>query len=312
MSEHPLVSSDSEEQAAVQKARRGLGVYLLLVVLGSAVVQSLLISAADGITHHTGLVFALMWTPAVASLVTRLVLREGPRDVSFRLGANARRPLLIAWLFPLVVGLIAYGFAWTSGLETFQPRPMASLGLQDSPVALRFLVSLGVMLTLGTLLSALSAVGEEIGWRGYMLTRLIDAGVPRPILVSSLIWGLWHTPLIVSGQYASGPYPVLSAFLFLIGITGGGYVAARARLESGSIWPATLFHASWNSLIQGTFDGFTRGGDTANSATLWTGESGILVALTSLSLALFLYVRPFSARYSPADPSARELSIKNA
>ena len=63
-------------------------------------------------------------------------------------------------------------------------------------------------------IAAISATGEEIGWRGYMLTRLVDAKIPRPILVSGLIWWGWHAPLILSGQYASGPYPALSALLF--------------------------------------------------------------------------------------------------
>ena len=41
--------------------------------------------------------------------------------------------------------------------------------------------------------------GEEIGWHGYMLTRLVDAGMAKPILTSGLIWGLWHVPLILGG-----------------------------------------------------------------------------------------------------------------
>ncbi len=47
------------------------------------------------------------------------------------------------------------------------------------------------------------AAGEEIGWHGYMLTRLVDAGVAKPILTSGLIWGLWHVPLILGEVYPS-------------------------------------------------------------------------------------------------------------
>jgi hypothetical protein len=42
------------------------------------------------------------------------------------------------------------------------------------------------------------------------------AKVPRPVLVSGLVWGAWHVPLIVTGQYASGPHPLASALLFLV------------------------------------------------------------------------------------------------
>jgi membrane protease YdiL (CAAX protease family) len=110
--------------------------------------------------------------------------------------------------------------------------------------------SVGINFTFGTLLAAISAFGEELGRRSYMLTRLIDAGVPRPILVSGLIWTGWHLLLILRGQYAAGPPPLLSALLFTLSVTGAGYVAARVRLESGSLWPAAVFHSSWNALIQ--------------------------------------------------------------
>lgn len=70
---------------------------------------------------------------------------------------------------------------------------------------MRFWQCLGVMLVFGALDACKYTAGEEIGWRGYMLTRLVDSGIKAPILISGLIWGLWHAPLILSGQYASGP-----------------------------------------------------------------------------------------------------------
>ena len=51
----------------------------------------------------------------------------------------------------------------------------------------------------------MGAVTEEVGLRGYMLTRLFAARVPQPLFVSGVIWSLWHFPLILSGVYAAGP-----------------------------------------------------------------------------------------------------------
>lgn len=81
-------------------------------------------------------------------------------------------------------------------------------------------------LTLQLLIGMVFAAGEEIGWRGYMLTRLIAAGVPKPILVSGLIWGAWHLPLIVSGRYVVSSDPMLSAALFMVTSVAGGYLIA--------------------------------------------------------------------------------------
>ncbi|MBL9040520.1 MAG: CPBP family intramembrane metalloprotease [Myxococcales bacterium] len=46
-----------------------------------------------------------------------------------------------------------------------------------------------------------SAKRKQSGWRGYLLSRLVDSGIPRPILVSGLLWAVWHFPL-------QAPHPV--------------------------------------------------------------------------------------------------------
>ena len=147
---------------------------------------------------------------------------------------------------------------------------------------MRLVIGLVLASTLWTALSSLLTAEEEIGWRGYMLTRLIDSGVPRPVLASGLIWGLWHVPVVLAGGYAAGPSPMSSAVFIMVSITSFGYVIARLRLETGSIWPAIVLHASWNSVIQGPFDGAT----TGTGAALWVGESGILTALVLVVTAL--------------------------
>jgi membrane protease YdiL (CAAX protease family) len=124
-----------------------------------------------------------------------------------------------------------------------------------------------------------------------MLTRRIDAGVRRPLLTSGLIWGAWHLPLILSGQYASGPSPLLSAAMFLPTVVCGAYVAASVRLASGSVWPAVFFHGAWNAIIQGAFNRYTAGGGSSHGTAIWTGESGILVATASLLVTFVLVLR---------------------
>lgn len=275
--------------------------YLAGVIVGSGTCEGLLLRSGDSIEKHPLLVLLLMWTPGLASIIARLALREGFADVSFGLrGGHGRRMLLLGWTWPLAVGIVAYGIAWTSGLAAFS----GSLP--------KLVLSIAINLSLGTVFGALFAAGEEIGWRGYMLTRLIDAGVPRPILVSGLTWASWHLPLIVSGQYAAGPHPALSAVLFVFCVTGAAYVAARVRLASGSVWPAIALHSSWNALIQGSFDRFTRGGGEGPDASIWTGEAGILVVVVVVLFALAVVIRPWPMRRSPGEDPASTLSAKAA
>lgn len=286
---------------SVSAARRQLTLYLALTFAISLAIQARIFVLGGPIEDYTLEVLALMWTPGLVSLLCRLVFREGLRDVSFRIGrAGGAKPWLVAWLAPLVVCAIAYPLAWLSGLDAFGPEPSVGLGTLAPPT--RFAALLALTLTIGVPLSAISALGEEIGWRGYMLTRLIEAQAPYPIVLSGLIWGVWHLPLIFSGQYAAGPHPLLSAPLFVVGIVAGGIVVAYVRLETGSMWAATLFHASWNATIQGVFDRFTQGGGASRTESIWIGESGIVVVLVHVLVAALLMRGLRTWRRSPLEP----------
>jgi membrane protease YdiL (CAAX protease family) len=214
--------------------------------------------------------------------------------------------ILVGLIIPIVIGLIAWGIAWMTGLAQFDPKPQGLatqlVGDSASPVMI-FVVMVTLTATIRTIFGVFSAAGEEIGWRGYMLTRLIDAGVPRPILVSGLIWGLWHVPLILGGIiYADSPSPVLATAVFMVLATSFSYVLARLRLETGSIWPAIVGHAAYNSITQGAFYP-----TTGPEAPLWVGlEAGILVALTLVVVGVIFSRGSWTIRRVP---EAREGAV---
>jgi membrane protease YdiL (CAAX protease family) len=267
-------------------ARRGLALYFALIIVLSGTIETILIQNRE----MSPLFLPLMWSPAVASVIARLILKEGFSDVSFRFGGLRTLPWYALGLgVPLAVGILAYGGAWLTRLVGFE----GSAG--------GFVMGLLASATYLTVMGCLSTAGEEIGWRGYMLTRLIDAGVPRPVLASGLIWGVWHLPVILAGIYAAGPYPALSAVLFMGSVTSFGYILARMRLETGSIWPVIFAHSAWNSIILGPFDGSTKGA----GAALWTGESGILTVIVLVVVSVIVsrgtwtYIRSLPGRGVP-------------
>lgn len=278
-------AEEAEDAAVRARARRGLRTYFTVVVVVSAALQGWII-AHGGLGGPWGvLVFPLMYTPTLASVIARLSGGEGFGDVSFRWGGAAgTRAAVTAWLFPVVVGTVAYGIAWTSGLAEFAMPTGGMLQGITNPVV-RFLALLPVALTVGTLISCLSAFGEEVGWRGYMVPRLVQAGVARADVVSGVIWSVWHVPLILWGGYAVGEYPLLSALLFVATVVPAALFYFRWRMTSGSVWPAVIAHGSWNVVIQSVFDPFTHG---AHAAT-WTGESGVLTVLVMWSLFALMH-----------------------
>ena len=170
-----------------RRARRGLAIYFAIVLALSAVIQAVIISRPE----LDGLIAGLMLVPTIASVVARFGLKEGFFDVSFRFGGRqGAKAIVQALTFPLLIGLLAYGTAWTTGLARIDSPPLGAL----------IAVFAG-----GLVVSLILVSGEEIGWRGYMLTRLIDSGVPLPVFASGLIWAGWHVPLVVAGVDAAGP-----------------------------------------------------------------------------------------------------------
>src|SRR5215831_18271902 len=142
----------------MEEARRGLALYLTVLSLISIFLEWKILHTGESIDRTPLLVLALMYTPAVASIVARMACREGFSDVSFRFGGReGGRALLIAWMYPIIMGFLAYGTAWATGLATFQPPLPAQSRLHTQSAATNLLASLALMATVGTVVSCLSA-----------------------------------------------------------------------------------------------------------------------------------------------------------
>jgi membrane protease YdiL (CAAX protease family) len=259
------------------EARRGLVVYLGILLALSVPLYVVLAARELPVSRQPGLIILLMWSPAIAAVVTRLLLREGFKGIGLAvLGRASLRPIATALLFPVAVGVVSYGAAWGFGLASFSPAPGAAAA---GTAGIARAVLLAVLA--GTPLGIVMVAGEEIGWRGYMAERLRSAGIVAPGVVGGLIWAAWHTPLILTGQYAGGPYVLVSVFGFAMLAVGLHLLWSEWLCGTGSLWPAIIGHSAWNAVIQHPFDGHTVG----EAASLWVGDSGLLTAGLCLVLA---------------------------
>ncbi|MCC5579190.1 CPBP family intramembrane metalloprotease [Microtetraspora sp. AC03309] len=216
---------------------------------------------------------AMMFTPSLGVFAAWLVRRRGTpfrewaRLTGLTWGPVRRRTLgLVAatWLgVPLLVLVALAVSALTGavdldvgGLSLFRRQLEAAGGapLEPEVLAVTQLVSAVVV---APLLNAIPSLGEEWGWRGYLLPRLLggpalDAS-PRParlvwraMLVSGVIWGLWHAPLTLLGyNYPDlGPWaaPMFVGVCVLLGA-----ILGWLRLRTGSVWPAVVGHGAFNA-----------------------------------------------------------------
>jgi membrane protease YdiL (CAAX protease family) len=99
------------------------------------------------------------------------------------------------------------------------------------------------------------ALFEEIGWRTWLLPRLADRiGVRRAVVVTSLIWALWHVPFQLSGiQHISGVSPATLAMSMPLGITATGLILGWLWVRTGSVWLVAIAHGSSNNWGQYAF-----------------------------------------------------------
>ena len=100
--------------------------------------------------------------------------------------------------------------------------------------------------TLALLFNMLFTFGEEFGWRGYLLPRLAPLGGVRAALITGIIWGLWHAPLIVLVGYNYPGHPWLGVGMMVVFSVALSLIFAWLRFRSGSVWPSTLAHAAVN------------------------------------------------------------------
>ncbi|HEY2378241.1 MAG TPA: type II CAAX endopeptidase family protein [Gemmatimonadaceae bacterium] len=246
-----------------QSTRASLATFLCLTFGLSAIWYTLIIQA-HSLGAHGGLyVLALMWSPGTSALVTRLIFQRNLRGEGWGWNMITTRSAILAYLLPLGYATVAYGLVWATGLG----------GVDLS----RFHYGIATFLVVGSLQSLMSATGEELGWRGFLVPTLAKTmSFGRLSLLSGAIWAVWHMPLIIFADYNGGTPAWYSVTCFALMVVALGVPFAWLRLRSGSVWPAAILHASHNLFVQAFFDRVT----VDTGPTRWlTGEFGAALAL---------------------------------
>lgn len=270
------------------------------------------------------LILAVNFAPAVATFVVVRWIDPLPhvrRATGLRFGTPGTRWGLY-WLFGWL-GFIAFSVAapFVGALFGLFPMDLANFSgyreaIESVPGGQEILslapplqtLALVVLLTLPlqALLLTPFTFGEEWGWRGYLLPRLLPLGQWPALLISGAIWGLWHAPIILLG-FNYPLHPVLGVFLMTILCTIFGTILGWTRLATGSVWPAVLGHAGINSSqVLGGVAVLTQAGveyDTAQVfLTGWTGWILPLLLIAFLVLAHRLPVRDAPDLTASSDP----------
>lgn len=274
--------------------------YLILTLAFSAVLWILVI-----VSGHLGMGFglavvSLMWCPALAALVTCRLLGRSFRSLAWRWPGG--RYVAAGYFVPLAYASIAYCAVWASRLggwnsdfvsavaQRFQIRGLPAWGALSLYIVF--------MATSGVIRSMASALGEEIGWRGFLVPELAkQMSFTKLSLLSGVIWAVWHSPLLLFADYNAGTNRWYALGCFTAMVISLSFIFAWLRLKSGSLWTAALLHASHNLFVQGIFDNLMRN----TGKTLWyTTEFGAALAVASTAFALYYWTRRAEITLIPA------------
>jgi membrane protease YdiL (CAAX protease family) len=259
-------------------------------------------------------VVPVLWIGALTAL--NLLLRTATFNATFAEPENRREAttrLFFAASFGALTGLIwlwprlpwgdtlILGFSsWSSATVTLLLLPLIFLPVHLSMRLSFNKITFGQAIrefpryVVGILLLRvlLPVLGEELAWRGFLLPRLAQANIHLALVGTLVVWWLFHVPVVfLSPQLREAPrWALMASFL---GIAGPSFFACWLLLATGSLWPAVIFHLTWNMINPAMLGSIYTGKQGFLRGSIWliNGE-GMLGLTVSLSVIapLFYYL----------------------
>jgi membrane protease YdiL (CAAX protease family) len=241
-----------------------------------------------------------MWSPGLAALATKRIFREPIAELPWQWGGA--RYAWLAYLIPLAYALPVYLVAWFTPLggflePDFLKRTAEQFGWSNFPPSLVLALFVVFTATLGLVGKTSRALGEEIGWRGFLVPELSKVvGFTGVGLISGLMWAVYHFPVLLFADYNKGAPAWYSLICFTLMVVADSFIMAWLTLRSRSLWPAAIFHGSHNLFIQSILTPLTR--DTGPTKYI-IDEFGIGLVIT-IGIGAFLTWRSFPSNTSQA------------
>lgn len=291
------------------KEKQSLALYFLLA-FGLAwlcqVYGSLLLLRDGNAAVYRALLSVSMFCPLVAVLAAKRIVLHQSTGIGWKVRGK-RRYWLAAWFGPAVFTVLAallYFAVFSSRLDLSGSWLVTAYGGEMDAETLRSQLgvsSLSYMLqtglsaiTLAPPINMLFAVGEEAGWRGYMMPQLKERfGLLNGRLLGGIIWGVWHWPIMLLTGYEYGTNylgaPVLGLVVWCVVCFALNTLLDWLYEKTGCIWVSAIAHGAFNA-VAALFTVLTYPAD-AYYNVLGPTPIGLIGMLPMLAAAVWLTLR---------------------
>ena len=291
------------------KEKQGFGLYFLLA-FGLAwlcqVYASLLLIRDGNAALYRLLLTVSMFCPLLAVLLVQKVFQRQPTGIGWKV-QGGRRWWLAAWFGPAVFTVLAavlYFAVFPHRLDLSGSWLATAYGGEMDAQTLRrelgvsnlsYMLETGLFaVTLAPPINMLAAVGEEAGWRGYMMPHLKEQlGLLNGRLLGGVIWGVWHWPIMLLTGYEYGTNylgaPVLGLVVWCVVCFALNTLLDWLYEKTGCIWVSAIAHGAFNA-VAALFVVLTSPAD-AYYNVLGPMPIGLIGMLPMLALAVWLTLR---------------------
>lgn len=241
---------------------------------------------------------AAMFAPAIGNLLTRLITKEGFQHLCLHpnfkgnlksyLAVYLGTPLLL--LLSMAIYFLIFPNHFDAQLTTLNQMIKAQ-GTPDVTANAVLTISVLQVMFIGPIINLIPTLGEELGWQGYLLPKLrLLVSDRQAILITGIIWGLWHAPVIAMGHnYGTNyiGYPFLGILAMAVFCMILAAIEGHFTIKTESVVPAAMIHSAVNAgaglplfLVKGN-----------PNPLIGPSIVGIIGGLPFLLLAIFLWVR---------------------
>ena len=300
-----------------KKDLRSLALYLLICFVATYAVEFVVCRYA--LEYVQPALIGVMFIPIISTAIVCRGLTREKAGVNWK--PNIKKSFgwfLAAWFSPALftlLGAVVYFALFPKmfspemeGLTTMlaqQGAPVENGTIQGMPLSMFIIIQSVTSVIIVPFINAIAAVGEEVGWRGFLtplLTRL--TGRKLALILSGVIWGLWHAPLIllIGYEYGTGYFgePWLGIILFCYITTLLGVLLTYLYDRTNSILAPALFHGAFNAIASvPLFFSVAEG----NNMLLGPAPNGLVSSIPLMIAAVLLF---FLTRAKAAEPAAEE------